>query len=71
MKAVEKRAWQDVLRDKAKIVKRTPDDVIELLEDTFQRGRMFDDDPHKMAYNIGQYELVEYIKQLRSANGDE
>lgn len=33
-------------------------------------GALFDGDPGRMAYKVGQYELVEYIKSMGAAGGD-
>jgi len=63
------------LKRKGQVVRRvlnTPDgkELVEVLERTFQQ-RMFDVDPAKMAYKVGQYELVEYLKTLaRMKNHD-
>ena len=63
--------WRDILKRKAQTVQRVlqgpdGDAFIEMLEDTFQT-KIYDADPGRMAYNAGQFELVQYIKQLRSS----
>jgi hypothetical protein len=38
--------------------------VLKELERTFQSGTMLSDSQTQLAYNVGQHELVSYIKQL-------
>jgi hypothetical protein len=68
----EKRGdWRDVLKQKSETVKAVfgpsnpqGQSCLKMLEDTFQRNTMLDDSPLKMAYRVGQHELVSYIKEL-------
>lgn len=75
MQQVEKRDWRDVLRQKSETVKATfgpanpqGQACLKMLEDTFQRNTMLDESAIKMAYRVGQHELVSYIKQLLEEN---
>lgn len=63
--------YREVLREKRELVIATfgPNNpqgqaCLKMLEDTFQRGSMLDDSPQRMAYKVGQHELVGYIKEL-------
>lgn len=38
--------------------------LLDHLEDRFQRRKMFADSATKMAYQVGQYDAVEYLKKL-------
>lgn len=66
--------WKSKLQDKADLVQRalandTGQAFLVMLEDTFQGGRLYDESATKMAYNVGQHELVEYLKgMLKVAN---
>lgn len=66
--------WKTIIKRKAQVIERvlsTPDgaEFMKLLEDTFQTS-MFDTDPVKMGYKVGQFELVEYLKSLKEVNPD-
>lgn len=68
----EQTEWREKLREKAELVNRTLDNetgkaFLEMLEETFQRGRLYDANPNTMAYNVGQHELVEYLKTMMEA----
>ncbi len=39
--------------------------VIQALEEEFYHGELFDEDPHKTAYNLGRRDVVVYLKQLQ------
>jgi hypothetical protein len=41
------------------------------LVDLCQRCKLYDENPQKMAYRVGQYELVEYLKDLSRGKEDE
>ena len=70
MKVIEI-SWQERLERKKGVLRQIPDEALEVLVETFQSGRLYDADPAKMAYNVAQFELVEYIKQMRVLDGDE
>jgi len=40
--------------------------VIEVLEDEFYHGELFDTDPNMTAYNLGRRDVVVYLKQLQT-----
>jgi hypothetical protein len=68
----EKQDWRDKLKQKAEVISRALDNetgqaFLEVLEETFQRGRLYDENPNAMAYNVGQHELVEYLKTMKEA----
>lgn len=42
--------------------------LMKVLRDTFQRGKLFDENAIKMARNCGQYELVEYLNEMLEAS---
>jgi len=63
--------WQEVVRRKSGVVSRvfaSPDgkELLKLLDETFCQRSLFDEDPNKTAYNIGQRDLVVYLQQLKS-----
>ena len=67
--------WKTVIKRKSQVIQRVMqgpdgDEFMTLLEDTFQSS-MFDADPLKMSYKVGQFELVEYLKSLKEAQIDE
>jgi hypothetical protein len=71
MQQAEKRDWRDVLRNKSETFKAVfgPSNpqgqaCLKMLENTFQRNTMLHESPVKMAYAVGQHELVSYIKEL-------
>ncbi|MEE4280400.1 MAG: hypothetical protein V2I41_00545 [Pseudomonadales bacterium] len=49
---------------------RSPDGkaLLEYLEGRYQRCRLYNDNPHKTAYNCGQFDLVEELKQILETN---
>ena len=62
--------WKKQIMAKAKIVMRvaaTPEGqaLFGVLEKTFQSSSLLEDNPQRTAYNLGQYELVQYLKDLR------
>ena len=64
--------WQAAMEDKIKVVRAALGDdagkaFLQLLEDTFQRHKLFEESTTRMAYNIGQFELVQYLKELVEA----
>ena len=40
--------------------------VIDALEAEFYHGELFENDPHKTAYNLGRRDVVVYLKQLQT-----
>ncbi len=38
---------------------------------TFQECRLFDEEPNKMSYRVGQFELVQLLKDLSRGDNDE
>ena len=57
------------LRKKAGAISRlfsSPEgqEVLSLLDEEFLYGDMFDNDPHRTAYNLGARDVVIYIHQL-------
>ena len=45
--------------------------LLEHLINLTQRCKLYDENPQKMAYRVGQYELVEYLKDLSRGIDDE
>lgn len=41
-------------------------EVVDLLEDEFYNGALFDDDPFKTAYNVGRRDVVMYLRELQN-----
>lgn len=41
-------------------------EIVELLEDEFYHGLLFDSDPYKTAYNVGRRDVVMYLKELQN-----
>lgn len=61
--------WRNDLKSDRQCIERIAntkdgEQMLGMLERIFQ-VQVFDADPIKMAYNVGQYELVEYLKRLR------
>jgi hypothetical protein len=68
----EQKDWRTQLREKAELVNRALDNetgqaFLAMLEETFQRGVLYHENPTKMGYNVGQHELVEYLKTMMEA----
>lgn len=64
--------WQIALREKSELLHRTfnnptGEECLKMLSNTFQRGTLFDECALKMARQVGQYEVVEYIKEMLEA----
>ena len=64
------RAWEEELKNRAKLVQAvasTPDGkaLFDLLETVFESRRLRDDDPHQTYYNLGQRDVVQYLRELR------
>lgn len=73
--AVEKRDWKAALTEKRELFQSVfgpanphGQAVLKELERTFQSGSMLSDSQTQLAYNVGQHELVSYIKQLSEAS---
>ena len=71
MADTEKKDYRETLREKHELIYATfgPGNpqgqaCLKMLEKTFQSGSMLSDSPIRMAYNVGQSELVGYIKEL-------
>jgi hypothetical protein len=65
----------DALKRKQGIIKRvlmTSDgkELMRVLEETFEERRLRGDDPYDTYYNLGQRDLVQYLKQLRDMNDE-
>ena len=45
--------------------------VLEMLVEDFQKSALFDSDPLVMARNVGQYELVQYLKDMSKGKVNE
>ena len=63
-------SWRDQIKPQAVVVQRAllsehGRELMKLLEKAFQSGTLMGDDMNKTAYAVGQYELVEYLKELR------
>lgn len=61
-------AWREALNEQRRVVVTSLNNengkqLISLLEKTFQGG-LFDADPITMAKNVGQHDLVQYLKDL-------
>jgi len=39
-------------------------DLIDVIEDEFYHGELFDNDPYRTAYNLGRRDVVIFLKQL-------
>ena len=62
--------WREQLRPRALTVQRVfqsenGKELMEMMEKQFQRGTLMGNDMNETAYAIGQFELVEYLKELR------
>jgi hypothetical protein len=63
--------FRDQIRPQAAIVQRVfateqGKDLMELLVKVFQGGELMGANPELTAYNVGQHELVEYLKELNT-----
>jgi hypothetical protein len=63
-------SWRDQIRPQASVVQRAlateqGHELMKLLEKSFQSGTLMGSNEAETAYAVGQYELVEYLKELR------
>lgn len=64
---------RDHLREKQRVIRsvlNTPEgkNLFELLEDAFENRALKASDPHDTYYNLGQRDLVQYLRELRDYN---
>ena len=62
--------WMEAIREKRKVVQnvlKTPEGkkLFAVLEDTFERKPLKGENPHETYYNLGQRDLVQYLRELR------
>ena len=70
-----RQAWAEALHDKMRVVQevaRTPagKKFFALLEETFERKSLRGSGPYETYYNIGQRDLVEYLRELRDYDNE-
>ena len=61
--------WKVAVREKSQLIHRISQSadgkaLLDMLEQTFERRSLFDDSPNKMAYNLGQRDVVQYLREL-------
>lgn len=61
--------WKAAVREKSQLVHRVAEThdgkaLLDMLEQTFERRSLFDDSTNKMAYNLGQRDVVQYLREL-------
>jgi hypothetical protein len=63
-------SWRDQIKPQAVIVQRVLQtehgkEFMALLQKAFQSGTLMGENMSETAYAVGQYELVEYLRELR------
>lgn len=61
--------WKEAVREKSQLVSRVVEShdgkaLFDMLEQTFERRSLFDESTTKMAYNLGQRDVVQYLREL-------
>lgn len=64
------RAWRHALRPKIELIQRLAltDDgkaLFDLLESAFENRSLKGEDPYQTYYNLGQRDVVQYLRELR------